>query len=725
MKEVHMGRATQAANQGAASTWRVVAKNGRPPIKIAVGHLAKEQKLDDALDEYCRLREQDRSITASQFCNRYPSYRHSLRRLIDVHEALEHQPALEEENWPELFSDFLGYEIIHELGVGAIARVYLAAETALGGRLVALKVSQHGGDEAETLGKLTHPNVVPVFSVKHDENTDMTAVCMPYHGSATLADVLEIAFENGRPPTSARVIIDAARAREQVVGFVGHASTKRTPNAGCLRGTYVDGVARLGIQMAEALAYTHERGILHRDLKPSNVLLTPDGVPMLLDFNLASDLELGAGRLGGTLPYMPPEQIRDVHLQPFEADAAGDPRSDVFSLGVILYELLAGKLPFGDPQLGISPSRAAEAYLRIQREQAPTSLAKCNPQVPPTLAKTIDRCLSWDVESRPQTANELATELRRQFGLRAKLGRFRLLALVFIAIAMLGITGQIRHSLLRIPDYTRHMDLALAALEAGEYAQATQHFDDAENAEGMATVPVLFGRGYSYEQRRMMPIALSEQKLASELSRDPLVTDCYAHLAAINGNYISAIIGYQQANERDGDYAMRYVSLAHCKRLQGSKPELAILDLDKALELDPNLQIAYHSRANAYRDAVDRTNFPLSKAIVDIETAIRIGPTYAQLQYDAARIYSLAAAEDPKFFEEIQLHLSSAIDLGLHEHNLDRIAEFEHLKEHDWFAALAERSRIGEPPKEPPRTPPQMFVAPATSEVIDWLRMRI
>lgn len=178
-----MGRATQAANQGAASTWRVVAKNGRPPIKIAVGHLAKEQKLDDALDEYCRLREQDRSITASQFCNRYPSYRHSLRRLIDVHEALEHQPALEEENWPELFSDFLGYEIIHELGVGAIARVYLAAETALGGRLVALKVSQHGGDEAETLGKLTHPNVVPVFSVKHDENTDMTAVCMPYHGS--------------------------------------------------------------------------------------------------------------------------------------------------------------------------------------------------------------------------------------------------------------------------------------------------------------------------------------------------------------------------------------------------------------------------------------------------------------------------------------------------------------------------------------------------------------
>ena len=299
MKEVHTtGRATQGTLQSATSTWRTIAQHDRPPIQIAVGHLAKEQTLDSALDEYCQLREQDKSLTASQFCDRYPSYRHSLRRLIDVQDALEHQPALEEENWPGIFTEFLGYEILHELGVGAIARVYLAAETALGGRLVAIKVSHQGGYEAETLGKLTHPNVVPVFSVKHEEESDMTAVCMPYYGSATLADLLEIGFEQGSPPTTARVILDAAREREQVVDFVESEAEKSVIDPVLLHGSYVDGVVRLGIQLAEALAYTHQRGILHRDLKPSNVLLTPAGVPMLLDFNLASDIENGAQRLG-------------------------------------------------------------------------------------------------------------------------------------------------------------------------------------------------------------------------------------------------------------------------------------------------------------------------------------------------------------------------------------------------------------------------------------------
>ena len=92
---------------------------------------------------------------------------------------------------------------------------------------------------------------------------------------------------------------------------------------------------------------------------------------MLLDFNLASDIETGAQRLGGTLPYMSPEQIRDVHLQHFEADPTGDARSDVFSLGVILYELLTGKLPFGDPPAGVSPQKAAAAYL-IAQDRTPT-----------------------------------------------------------------------------------------------------------------------------------------------------------------------------------------------------------------------------------------------------------------------------------------------------------------------------------------------------------------
>ncbi len=97
-------------------------------------------------------------------------------------------------------------------------------------------------------------------------------------------------------------------------------------------------------RLADGLAHAHARGILHRDMKPANILLADDGRPMLLDFNLAEDLKLegDAGAIGGTLPYMAPE-----HLEAFHGGARPvDARSDVYGLGVILFELLTGRPPF-------------------------------------------------------------------------------------------------------------------------------------------------------------------------------------------------------------------------------------------------------------------------------------------------------------------------------------------------------------------------------------------
>src|SRR5437763_3618638 len=101
--------------------------------------------------------------------------------------------------------------------------------------------------------------------------------------------------------------------------------------------TYIEAVLWIGAGLAAGLAHAHEHGILHRDLKPANVLLTDDGQPMLLDFNLAQDTKQASGAsaasVGGTLPYMAPE-----HLEAFRgADRAVDARSDVYGLGVILY----------------------------------------------------------------------------------------------------------------------------------------------------------------------------------------------------------------------------------------------------------------------------------------------------------------------------------------------------------------------------------------------------
>src|SRR5262249_24979605 len=110
--------------------------------------------------------------------------------------------------------------------------------------------------------------------------------------------------------------------------------------------TYVDAVLWIAARLADGLSHAHERGILHRDLKPANILLTEDGQPMLLDFNLSRDRKARGGAaaasIGGTLPYMAPE-----HLEAFCGKRSTvDERSDLFSLGVILYELLAGKTPF-------------------------------------------------------------------------------------------------------------------------------------------------------------------------------------------------------------------------------------------------------------------------------------------------------------------------------------------------------------------------------------------
>src|SRR6185312_1750904 len=111
--------------------------------------------------------------------------------------------------------------------------------------------------------------------------------------------------------------------------------------------SYVEAVLWLGEQIADGLAHAHERGILHRDLKPANVLLTDDGRPMLLDFNLAEDVKARGGAerasVGGTLPYMAPE-----HIEAFSKTGPWtlDGRCDLFSLGVILYELLTGRHPY-------------------------------------------------------------------------------------------------------------------------------------------------------------------------------------------------------------------------------------------------------------------------------------------------------------------------------------------------------------------------------------------
>jgi DNA-directed RNA polymerase specialized sigma24 family protein len=242
--------------------------------------------------------------------------------------------------WPVPGEVFLGFELVRELGRGGFSRVFLAREPALGRRWVAVNVSQLGDTEAAILGRVPHPNIVPVHSADVDEGSGLAAVCMPYLGRATLADVCARVAGRTTLPRRARFLLDAV----QEAAPPGGEEEPAPPDPALRRGDYAAGVLHLGAQVAEALAFIHGRGIYHRDLKPSNVLLTPGGRPMLLDFNLSFDERRGGGWLGGTLPYMPPEELRAITAP---GGAAIDARSDLYALGVILYQLLAGRHPFG------------------------------------------------------------------------------------------------------------------------------------------------------------------------------------------------------------------------------------------------------------------------------------------------------------------------------------------------------------------------------------------
>ena len=170
-------------------------------------------------------------------------------------------------------------------------------------------------------------------------------------------------------------------------------------------------------RLAEGLEHAHSRGLLHRDLKPSNILIAADGTPMLLDFNLstlsrASDAEEGEkAMLGGTLPYMSPEHIDAFNPEGTTPPEAVDERSDVYSLGLILFEAIAGSHPFHEPPPG-TPLLLVIKHLADQRRVAP-SVRTVVPAAPWSLDSILRKCLDPNPALRYSRARDLSEDLNR------------------------------------------------------------------------------------------------------------------------------------------------------------------------------------------------------------------------------------------------------------------------------------------------------------------------
>ena len=267
------------------------------------------------------------------------------------------------------------YEILAPLGAGGMGEVYRARDGRLG-REVAVKVLPEAvaddpvslarfEREARAVAALPHPNIVAIHDVGH-EGRIWYAVLELLEGR-TLRDILE-----GGPMPWRRAV-------------------------------------EIAVPVAEALAVAHARGIVHRDLKPENLFLTADGRAKILDFGLARHLapeasdDTGAATAGqvtqpgivmGTLSYLSPEQARGE---------AVDGRSDIFSLGSVLYEMLTGRRAF-------TAATASETLVAILRDQPPAPAA-LGVSVPAEVWEVIRRCLEKSVERRFQSASDLAFAL--------------------------------------------------------------------------------------------------------------------------------------------------------------------------------------------------------------------------------------------------------------------------------------------------------------------------
>jgi serine/threonine protein kinase/tetratricopeptide (TPR) repeat protein len=245
-----------------------------------------------------------------------------------------------------------GYVVMRELGRGSFSRVFLAKQPELGDRLVVLKVSTRPSAEPQLMGKASHAHIIEVLENitrpgvpgGDDQEEGLLVLSMPFLGGATLDTVLPAI----RRRKSGRDLLDA----------LDRCSAPEHPGPGLARsarellGTlrFAQAAAWIGARLAEALDHAHRRGVSHGDLKPSNILLTADGHPMLLDFNLAVDwiVDGQASEARGTIRYMAPERLQALRRPDQDADPRPEDhrlRADLYSLGLVLIELLTGSIP--------------------------------------------------------------------------------------------------------------------------------------------------------------------------------------------------------------------------------------------------------------------------------------------------------------------------------------------------------------------------------------------
>ena len=353
------------------------------------------KELAEALAIHAAWQAEPTRVAKDELLGQHPTHAHLLEALFtdDEEEEAEIQD-----------SRTLGdYRLVREIGRGGMGKVYLARDECLG-NTVAVKVlpasvlrSERAvarfKREAQLAAQLDHPGIVRVLNIGHQDEVHYFA--MEYVAGAPLKAIVSGAKDTGLETASGETIGDAIANSDSP-----EAVDRDRPDTDWSR-SYIETVVDLTAQVAEALDYAHQHGVIHRDVKPANILVTRDGRALLADFGIAWREDLPAltmtGDFAGTPYYISPEQAMAKR-------ATVDHRTDVFSLGVTLYELVT----LGRPFEGETNREVLDKIIGKE----PIDPCKLNERLSPDLGAIVLKAIEKDVDRRYSTASEMAEDLR-------------------------------------------------------------------------------------------------------------------------------------------------------------------------------------------------------------------------------------------------------------------------------------------------------------------------
>ena len=338
-------------------------------------------------EEICQRQKAGRPIGRDELARRFPLFMDEIRILIEFHDLMV--PLLEPPRFPEVGEGLGPYRILRQIARGGAARVFLAEDSGDPSRRFVLKMGPGLEHERDVMSLLSHPFVARLDRSHEFPDRNLHVLCMPDQGGTSLAAILAALAATDASTIGGPEFVHAARPTAR--GDAGREVV--------IQSRWPEIIARIGACLAEALDHIHGLGLVHFDVKPSNILITDRFDPVLLDFHLTRgpvalgsvDLDL----LGGTPGYMSPEQKLDIaaarRLAP--SPRGIDRRSDVFSLGCVLFEALGGG----------NPARHRGVGTRLYRKYRGPDLALCD---------IVLRCLAPAPEDRFASASALSSALK-------------------------------------------------------------------------------------------------------------------------------------------------------------------------------------------------------------------------------------------------------------------------------------------------------------------------